>query len=135
MDDASVLALEAGEDMDMLDSSDALELDDEAEEGSQKGKAGKGKQKPKVGPDFRHPASMLFCVAQRHVCSLHAAVEGVESRALWSRWYQGLSLLLRHRVADKHTVSDLVSSCISAACVRAVECCAHCVSISRTPCG
>ncbi|BDA48148.1 probable DNA polymerase I at C-terminar half [Coccomyxa sp. Obi] len=46
VDDA--LALEAGEDDDMLDSRDALELDDEAEEGSSTGKAGKGKRKPKA---------------------------------------------------------------------------------------
>lgn len=48
--DASLLALEAGEDADMLDSMDALDLEDDAEEGSSTGKAGKGKRKPKVGP-------------------------------------------------------------------------------------
>ncbi len=68
--DASVLALEAGKDADMLDSMDALELDDEAEEGSSTGKAGKGKRKPKVQPDcgtklhvVLHCTSTVSCTA------------------------------------------------------------------------
>lgn len=93
--DASVLALEAGKDADMLDSMDALELDDEAEEGSSTGKAGKGKRKPKVQPDsgtklhvVLHCTSTVSCTALH--CTLCACCMRLwnweQSKPSWSRW-------------------------------------------------
>ena len=66
MSDASVLALESGEDVDMLDSMDALELDDEAEEESSTGMAGKGKRKPKVAPDSNTKLHVVRCLTETY---------------------------------------------------------------------
>ena len=66
LEDPNLAALEAGEDGDMLESMDALTLDDEPDEAPSAGSTGKGNRKAKVR---FCPCTLVFCPCTITLCS------------------------------------------------------------------